>query len=180
MLRLGGGVCLSDVFRGHLRYRESKSVFRRRGHGGGRVFVVLDEELVLSELRGWCDFGKISCFLREHLQCDEICCVHAVWLHSSCARAQAVHRDHSHGYGKYVTVVFTVDDSLVDTMVLVGDEIECASCKILVYDGYLRHFGPSGTSKSKVFVSFSDPSLKEFGSIARGNGHGRKQFYPRL
>ena len=106
-------------------------------------------------------------------------------LHANSARPQRPHRDHKHDYGKYFTVVFTIDESQVDTMLETeyGETHKPADCTILVYDTALhsiRTLVRLAKTTSKVFVGFSDPSFDQYNSIAKEHLHGRKKAYEHI
>ena len=143
---------------------------------------MLDETLVMHELSELCESGDVNSFLRGCLFGQDVFCVSAQFLLASAnAKQQTTHRDHPHGYHQYASLVFTLDERPVDTLVQREDgSLQPAQCQTLLFDTHHPHAGPAGSSQNKVFLGFSNPALPDYRSIAREHGHGKKRRYPRL
>ena len=176
LLRLNDCVNMTKPLLDHLEKRGKHKSYYRRG-SPGRTFVALDENIVLHELKKILPWDRILTFMKTHNSSNDLFCVCAQWMHANSMRPQKPHRDHTHGYGRYFNIVFTIDGSKIDTMVEISGKYECANCNILVYDSFHSHFGPAGQNKSKVFIGFSNPQTENYNSIAREHLHARKKTY---
>ena len=178
-LRLNDPATITPSFKAHLWNRANSKQYQRRG-SPGRTFVALDEKLALGEMTKMAQWEQIRSFMYAHSCTRNLYCVSAQWLHANSARHQRPHRDHTHGYGRYFAVIFTIDASRVDTMLETESGHTPADCAILVYDTFHTHFGPSGRNWSKVFVCFADTTFDQYNSLAKQQLHGRKKAYENI
>lgn len=183
VLRLDTPAILTDRLRTHMKTCEKNKKNWRRGRPG-RQFIALNESLTLAELSRTGALDLVIPFLFRQLRARTVWCVCAQWMRSNSVKPQAAHRDHNCGYGKYVSVLIAIDNSVVDTLLATNDEdprdMYSANCKILAYDAYHLHAGAAGTNQSKLLINFSIPSLPDYPKIAHHNLHGVKKKYPML
>ena len=146
-----------------------------------RRFITLKPEHIIDDVKSFLAANRtFRMFLESR---SALTCVHACLLHFSndFHRQQPMHRDHKEGYGKYVTMVFSLDETKVDTLILTADgSLLPANCNTLMYDAFHLHAGPECSFQNKVFVSFSDTNRCDFAKIARAMGHGVRKSYNSL
>ena len=177
VLKLDTPVLLTPRLRNHMKKRSENKKNWRRGKKGRR-FVALDEALVFEELFSMCAMELVMDFVCDGLNADAVHCVCAQWVWSNSVNAQLLHRDHTYGYGKYMSMLIGFDGFVIDTLILERCVAAPANCHILVFDSYDMHAGGPGTNFSKLLVSFAVPSIPEFSRIAHQNLHKPKRNYP--
>ena len=177
VLKLHTPVDLSRRLRTHMVKRSKNKQNWRRGKKGRR-FVALDEALVFEELFSMCAMHLIMDFVCDELKANTVHCVCAQWVWSNSVNAQLLHRDHTYGYGKYISMLIGFDGFVIDTLFPDGHGTAPANCHVLIFDSYDLHAGGAGANFSKLLVSFAVPSITEFSRIAHQNLHKPKRNYP--